>query len=632
MIEWTKEDANKTYLVDKWGEGYFDITPEGKLVVNPNEKSPSIIIEEVVNEMKAQGVTFPTVIRFQDVLRAQVKKINHTFNEVIQEANYNGTYMGVYPVKVNQMREVVEEVIEAGAEFNFGLEAGSKSELLTVLAYNKNKDSLTILNGYKDDDYLKLALTGNKIGRKFIIVVEKFSELERIISLSEEMNTKPLIGIRSKMSVVGIGRWKNSSGDNAKFGLTTSEILNAVELLQSKNMIGSLKLLHFHMGSQISDIKTFKDAINEGGRIYSQLIKLGAELEYMDVGGGLAVDYDGTSSTSDSSMNYSMHEYATDIVYNLKQICDLEGVPHPTIVSESGRALTAHHSCIVTNVIDQISTSISKYNTEKKEGEHFIVTNMREISNLVDDENYLEMYNEAIAKKEECLQAFKLGILTLKERAQVETLFWEISNNINLTLQNKEFVPEGLVGLKEKVSAQYLCNFSVFQSAADSWAINQLLPVLPISRLNERPTNHCTIADITCDSDGKINNFISIDGRSDSLPLHDLIKGEEYILGIFLTGAYQDVMGDNHNLFGRLNEVHVYSDENDPKGFYIEEIIKGNSASKVLSTMQYNPEYMAQRMKRVINREVAKGNIPPREGVRLVGFYEECLQSYTYLN
>ena len=630
MSEWTIDDADKMYHISRWGEGYFGINKGGNLTVCPKRDTHQIDINEVIKEMKEQNVSFPAVIRFHDILRDKVKTINKTFRKIIDEANYEGRFYGVFPIKVNQMREVVEEIVDAGASFDFGLEAGSKPELLTVLAYNQNQSSLTILNGYKDTEFLRLALMGTQIGKRFIIVIEKFSELQRLINLSKEMGVKPLIGLRTKMSVEGTGRWAHSSGEKAKFGLTTSEMLLAGELLKENGLESQLKLIHFHIGSQINDIRTLKDAITEGARTYAKLSKLGFDIEYFDVGGGLGVDYDGSRSSTDSSTNYSLEEYITDIVWNLKQICDLEGVDHPNIVTETGRALTAHHSCLVTNVMGEISSHQTPFSTKKQKGEHILVSNMRELSKELTAENYQQMYNEAAQLKMETLQAFRLGILSLEERAKIETLYWKIVKKIQEHIENQDEaeVPEELLEITNKLATQYLCNFSVFQSAADTWAINQILPIVPLTRLNEKPTKNCSIADITCDSDGKIDHFIE---HSNTLPLHKLNDGEEYLIGLFLTGAYQDVMGDMHNLFGRLNEVHVYSDPGDPAGFYIEEIIRGNSASNVLSTMQYHPEYMAHTMKKMVNKEVLRGHIPPRTGVQLVDFYEDCLADYTYL-
>lgn len=632
--DWTTDDAEKTYFVKSWGDGYFDINEEGHLSVSPDGagQKKHIDIYKVVQEMKAQNIKFPAVIRFQDVVRSQVRTLCRTFRSTIEEANYEGRYLGVYPVKVNQMREVVEEIVDAGAPFDFGLEAGSKPELLSVLAMNSNERSITILNGYKDEDYMRLALLGIKLGRKMIVVIEKFTEIHKLLTIAKELNVEPLIGLRSKMSIKGRGKWAGSTGDRAKFGLTTSEILMAVDLLKKNNLHHCLKLFHFHVGSQIVDIRAVKEAITEGARLFTKIYQLGINLEYFDVGGGLGIDYDGSKSTNDSSRNYSVAEYTSDVVYGLKEICDLEGVPHPNIISESGRFITAHHSCVITNVIGVVEPSSSEFVTKKVTGEHHFVQNMRELSEELGVDNFQSVYNEANAIKENALDAFRFGILSLEERAKVESFFWDISHRIYKIIQSKEFIPDELYDLKDQIAPQYLCNFSVFQSAADSWAIDQLLPIVPIHRLNERPERLATLVDITCDSDGKIDNFIDRDeGISKTLRLHAWKPGDEYYLGIFLTGAYQDVMGDMHNLFGRLNEVHVYNDDEDPENFYIEETITGNSAADVLKTMQYNPEYMALQVKKAIDRRVSQGKLVAREGVKLVDFYEECLVGYTYL-
>ncbi len=630
---WTKEEADEVYHIGRWGDGYFDINNEGHLCVLPNRnpEGPRIDIAEVLDEMKLQNIPLPIVIRFHDILRSQVKLLNETFREVIAEAEYPGKYTGVYPIKVNQMREVVEEIVDAGAPYDFGLEAGSKPELLSVLAFNDNLNALTVLNGYKDEEYLRLALLGNKLGRKVIVVIEKFSELYKILKLSREMNVEPMIGLRAKMSVKGSGKWAESGGDKAKFGLTMAEMYQAIEILKRENSLSCLKLFHFHIGSQVTDIRTIKEVIREGGRTYAELLKLGANIEYFDVGGGLGVDYDGSQSATESSINYNLKDYVSDIVYILKEICAEEKVPAPNIVSESGRAITARHSCVITNVIDKIETSFTDFNTDAKADEHRLVSKMREMHDSLDLKNAQETFNDAEDTKKEAHSAFRLGILSLEERAQIETLFWKMTKKIAAYLPEMEFIPENLYDITKSIAPQYLCNFSIFQSAPDMWAIGQLLPILPITRLNEKPTVEGTLVDITCDSDGKINKFIGIEETRNLLPLHELRNNEEYYIGLFLTGAYQDVMGDLHNLFGRLNEVHVFCDDEDPTDFYIEEVIKGSSSDSVLRAMQYNPEAMAYTLKKHIDKEIQGGKISPREGVRLIDFYEECLQSYTYL-
>ena len=598
----------------------------------PDDPSIRIDFKAVIEEIRQEGVQFPVVVRFHDILRSQVSSLNNAFRNIIKEADYNGVYQGVYPVKVNQMREVVEEIVEAGKPFNYGLEAGSKAELLTVLAMNTNEDSLTILNGYKDDEFMRLALLGRKLGRKVVVVVEKYSELLLLVKISKELKIDPIIGVRAKMTVKGRGKWESSGGERAKFGLTITEIIKTARYLEEQGMAHCLKLLHFHIGSQLTDIRAVKEAMTEGARIYADLHKMGFPLDYVDVGGGLGIDYDGSNSTNESSRNYSMQEYVADVVYGMKEMCDLEGVPHPNLVSESGRAITAHHSCVITEIVGEIKSNSAQIDTSEKEGEHFFLKNMRELSETFDSQtNMHEVYNDASQYKEQALDAFKLRVITLEELAKIETLYWDIMGRLQLWYRKEEYVPEELQELDYGLSSQYLCNFSVFQSAADTWAIDQLLPVVPLTRMNEKPSVNCSLVDITCDSDGKIDQFTIGREITDVLPMHPLRKDEPYYVGLFLTGAYQDVMGDMHNLFGRLNEVHIFSYDDDPEDFYIEEVVKGSSVEDVLNIMQYNPRAMASDVKRLIDRHVSSGNINPREGVRWTDFYENCLSGYTYL-
>jgi|TARA_Y100001970_G_scaffold94924_4_gene119677 arginine decarboxylase len=634
LSDWSIEEAERVYGVSQWGGGYFQVGENGNVHVTPVPDDPSIRIDfkAVIEEIRQEGVQFPVVVRFHDILRSQVSSLNNAFRNIIKEADYNGVYQGVYPVKVNQMREVVEEIVEAGKPFNYGLEAGSKAELLTVLAMNTNEDSLTILNGYKDDEFMRLALLGRKLGRKVVVVVEKYSELLLLVKISKELKIDPIIGVRAKMTVKGRGKWESSGGERAKFGLTITEIIKTARYLEEQGMAHCLKLLHFHIGSQLTDIRAVKEAMTEGARIYADLHKMGFPLDYVDVGGGLGIDYDGSNSTNESSRNYSMQEYVADVVYGMKEMCDLEGVPHPNLVSESGRAITAHHSCVITEIVGEIKSNSAQIDTSEKEGEHFFLKNMRELSETFDSQtNMHEVYNDASQYKEQALDAFKLRVITLEELAKIETLYWDIMGRLQLWYRKEEYVPEELQELDYGLSSQYLCNFSVFQSAADTWAIDQLLPVVPLTRMNEKPSVNCSLVDITCDSDGKIDQFTIGREITDVLPMHPLRKDEPYYVGLFLTGAYQDVMGDMHNLFGRLNEVHIFSYDDDPEDFYIEEVVKGSSVEDVLNIMQYNPRAMASDVKRLIDRHVSSGNINPREGVRWTDFYENCLSGYTYL-
>lgn len=638
--DWTIEDAEKLYSVSRWGSGYFQIGANGNMQITPDRANTDMRIDfkAVIDEIKQEGIQFPVVVRFHDVLRNQLESLNNLFNQTIAEAEYGAKYSGVYPVKVNQMREVVEEIVDAGREFSFGLEAGSKAELLAVMAYNTDPQALTILNGYKDEECMRLALLGRKLGRKVVVVVEKYSELLLLVKIAKELDVEPIIGVRSKMTVKGRGKWESSGGDRAKFGLTITEIINSVRYLQHQGMGHCLKLLHFHIGSQLTDIRAVKEAVSEGARIYAELHHMGLALEYVDVGGGLGIDYDGSKSTNDSSRNYSMGEYVADVVYGMKEVCDQEKVPHPNLVSESGRAITAHHSCVITQVVGEIRPNSSLMPTDVLVGEHILLTNMRELFENLTQKSYLnesislqEAFNDASQWKEEAADAFKFRVINLEELAKIETLYWQIMQSVHSELKDAEFVPEEMQGLDFSLSSQYLCNFSVFQSAADTWAIDQVLPVVPLTRMNEKPTVNCSLVDITCDSDGKVDQFAVERSISDVLPLHPLKQDEDYYLGIFLTGAYQDVMGDMHNLFGRLNEVHIFSYDDDPQDFYIEEVVKGSSVDNVLSVMQYNTAAMARDVKRLIDSHIANGQMKPREGVKWTDFYENCLAGYTYL-
>lgn len=631
---WSTEDSLHTYQINQWGNGYFSINEKGDLCVLPtkNSQGPVINIKQVIDEMKSEGVSFPAVIRFHDILRSQVKDLNKTFNHTIKEAGFTGEYYGVFPIKVNQLREVIEEVTDAGKEFNYGLEAGSKAELLTVLAYNTNIESLTILNGYKDEEYIRLALLGTTIGRKMVIVIEKFSEIKTLLKIMDEMNVEPIIGVRAKLSTKSSGKWAESSGDFAKFGLSIPEIVDLVETLKKHNKLHLLKLFHFHAGSQIPDIRIIKECLTEGARIFANLVMMGVPLEFFDAGGGVGINYDGSRSSCASSTNYSLKDYIADVVYILKDICDLYKIKHPNIVTESGRAIAAHHSCVVTNVFGTIQMQEhNSIDTTANKNDHLLVRNIKALLRDLNSSNFQDIYNDSCIIKDEAISAFKLGVLDLKERALVEAAYWNLCTRIIEMTENIKYAPAEIKKLKSTLADKYLCNFSLFQSAPDSWAIDQILPIVPISRLDQRPSKQCTLADITCDSDGKINNFVGADGPQTTLPIHPLTENEEYYIGLFLTGAYQDIMGDMHNMFGRLNEVHVFCDDDDPTDFYIEEIIHGDTSADVLQIMQYNPHEMCRKIKVEIDNKIKKGEIKPRYGVRLSDFYESILNGYTYL-
>ena len=633
--KWSIQDSLNTYQINKWGDGFFDINSCGELSVTPDKKeTPSIIsIKDVIDEAKKENISFPAVFRFHDILRYQVKNLNNLFDSTIQTANFTGKFYGVFPIKVNQLREVVEEITDVAKDYNYGLEAGSKAELMAVLAYNNNQNSLTVLNGFKDDEYLKLALLGTMMKRNIIIVIEKFSEIKRVIKIAEELGVEPQVGVRAKLTSKASGLWSDSSGDFAKFGLSITEILEMVNLLKDQDKLHWLKLLHFHVGSQIPDIRTIKDCITEATRIYVDLIKIGTTIEFLDVGGGVGIDYDGSKSSNPSSTNYSMKDYVGDVIYIIRDICDLDNIPHPNIVSETGRAIAAHHSCVITNVFGKINLTKNKQLPSLiDENEHLFIRKIKSLNAELNLTNYQDIYNDAWIIKDETVSAYKLGMLDMKERSIIESIYWSICHKIlDLTSHEKD-VPAEIKKLKTTLADKYLCNFSLFQSAPDSWAIKQILPIVPILKLDTKPTTECTLVDITCDSDGKIDKFLGENGQRNTLALHPISDDEEYYIGVFLTGAYQDTMGDMHNLFGRLNEVHVYSDNSDSKNFYIEEIIKGNSSAQVLEIMQYSATEMTRKVKSVIDREIRHGNIKPRIGVKLNDFYESTLNSYTYLN
>src|SRR6266545_3574937 len=562
---WDIQTARSLYNIDRWGAKYFDINEAGHVVAMPQQEAgTSVDLTDVVEEAKARGLKFPLLIRFQDILRHRVQFINESFRGSIAEFGYQGKYRGVFPIKVNQLREVVEEILDAGKPYNFGLEVGSKPELFAGLALQAEPDSLIICNGYKDSSFIRMALMGIKLGKKVIMVVEKLEELKQIISVSRHFGVEPLIGIRSRLLSKGAGKWADSAGENAKFGLSTVELLAAAELLKSENLTHAFKLIHFHIGSQVPDILTVKKAVQEAARFYAKLYKMGFPVEYLDVGGGLGVDYDGSRSAFDSSTNYTLQEYTNDVVYYIGDVCNAEKVPHPEIVSESGRALVAHHSVLIVEVFGAIGKVRPDVNFNYGENENPLVKELLDIKKNLCKLNKLEAYHDALERREDAHNMFTLGVLELPDKAKIEHLYWEIGQQVVHSFRGQAYIPEEIRQLEDSLGDQYLCNFSVFQSLLDHWALGQLFPIMPIHRLGERPSREATLVDITCDSDGQINKFIDLRGVRDTLPIHSLIPNgqgngnEPYYLGFFLMGAYQDIMGDLHNLFGRVNEVHVF--------------------------------------------------------------------------
>jgi arginine decarboxylase len=633
MKPWGVSDSLKLYQIENWGNQYFNVNPAGNLTVHPKQGAGGgIDIMKVVDEANAQGLEMPLLIRFQDIIRHRVIQLNESFRRAIEEAGYLGRYQGVYPIKVNQMREVVEEVVDAGREYDYGLEAGSKAELTAVLSQELPTNALVIVNGYKDYSVIKLALMGVKLGKRVLIVIEKLSEVHQVVQVAREMGVTPLLGIRCKLNSKGSGKWESSGGELAKFGLTTPEMLYTVEYLRKEGYADSLKLLHFHVGSQVTNIRTVKEAVKEASRFYAELYKMGCKLEYLDVGGGLGVDYDGSRTDFESSINYSLQEYCADVVYSIQEICASEEVPVPTIVSESGRAIAAHHSVLIVNIFGSIEVGTTPLELPESDDEHNVVKEMRYAFQNLNFKNMLEYMNDALVRKEEAMSMFKLGLLTILDRAKVEHLFWQICRKVNHWVPEMRYVPEEVEKVTKALADQYLANFSIFQSMPDHWAIQQLFPVMPVHRLDEEPTRTATLVDITCDSDGKVAKFIDLRDVKDNLRLHALKEAEPYYVGFFLTGAYQDIMGDLHNLFGKVNEVHVFLDETEPGGYYIEETIRGNNIASVLQWIQYSPAHLEKEVKSLIDRRVREGVIKPREGVELQNFYENVLQGYTYID
>ena len=635
---WNIDSARNLYNITRWGAKYFDINDAGHVVAKPlQDAGASVDITDVIEEAKGRGLKFPLLIRFQDILRHRVEAINKAFQSSIAEFNFQGKYRGVFPIKVNQLREVVEEILDAGKPFNFGLEVGSKPELFAGLALQNQLGGLIICNGYKDAEFIKMALLGIKLGKRVIMVVEKLEELRQIITISKSLNVEPLIGIRARLLSKGAGKWAESGGENAKFGLSTVELLTATEMLKAENLGHCLKLLHFHIGSQVPDILTVKKAVQEAARFYAKLVKMGFAIEFMDVGGGLGVDYDGSRSAFDSSTNYSLQEYTNDIVYYIADVCNAEKMPHPDIVSESGRAIVAHHSVLIVEVFGAIEKIRPGDAFKYGDSEHPLVKELLDIKKNLSKLNKLEAFHDAQERKEDAHNMFTLGVMELPDKARIENLYWEISQEVVASFKGQAYIPDEIQKLEDSLGDQDLCNFSVFQSLLDHWALGQLFPIMPVSRLNERPTREGTLVDITCDSDGAINKFIDLRDVRDTLPLHQLNtngdgKQEPYYLGFFLMGAYQDIMGDLHNLFGRVNEVHVFLEPDEPTGYYIEEVIEGDTVIHSLTAVQYDENELKRQMKAQMDEAIKSDRMKPSEAMRLLDDYERGLKAYTYLS
>ncbi len=629
MRKWRIEDSAELYNITGWGMKYFSINEKGHVVVTPREGCAAVDIKDVLDELQVRDVAAPVLLRFPDILDNRVEKISRCFRQAADEYGYEAKNFIIYPIKVNQIRQVVEEIVSHGKKFNIGLEAGSKPELHAVLATNIAENALIICNGYKDNEYIELALLAQKMGRNIYLVVEKLNELQAIAEVSKRLGISPNVGIRIKLSSSGSGKWEESGGDQSKFGLNSSELLTALDFLERHKMKECLKLIHFHIGSQITKIRRIQTALREATQFYVQLTRLGYDIDFIDIGGGLGVDYDGSrSSASESSMNYSIQEYANDSVSALVDACVKNGLKQPNIITESGRSLTAHHSVLIFEAL--ATTSLPEWDDreEVSHNDHELVRELYDIYDKLNQPRLFESWHDALQIREEALDLFSLGMLDLRSRAQVEKLFWSIAREVGDIASTLKHAPEELRKIAKMLPDKYFCNFSLFQSLPDSWAIDQVFPIMPIARLDEKPTRTATLQDITCDSDGKIANFISAHGNSNSLPVHSLRDKEPYYIGVFLVGAYQEILGDMHNLFGDTNAVHisVYKDR-----YEIDQIIYGETVDEVLDYVQYNTKRLVRNVETWVTSSMKSGKITPEEGREFLSKYRSGLYGYTYL-
>ena len=630
MRRWRIEDSAELYNINGWGLKYFSINEKGHIQVTPREGYAGVDLKDVMDELQVRDITAPILLRFPDILDNRIEKISNCFKSASNEYNYTSENFIIYPIKVNQMRPVVEEIVSHGKKFNIGLEAGSKPELHAVLSINIDEKSLIICNGYKDESYIELALLAQKMGRRIFLVVEKLNELKLIAEISKRLNIRPNIGIRIKLSSSGSGKWEESGGDQSKFGLNSSELLTAIDYLQKKQLGDCLKLIHFHIGSQITKIRHIKNALREASQFYVQLSRMGFDIDFIDIGGGLGVDYDGTrNSASESSMNYSIQEYANDAVSAIVDTCTKNGLKQPNIINESGRSLTAHHSILIFEVLETAQLPQWDDDDDKiSDDDHELARELYDIWDKINQGRMMEDWHDALQIREEALDLFSLGLLDLRTRALIEKLFWSIARDVNALASEMKHAPEELRKVAKKLPEKYFCNFSLFQSLPDSWAIDQVFPIIPISRLDEKPTHMATLQDITCDSDGKIGNFVSPSGVSASIPVHTLKNNESYYLGVFLVGAYQEILGDMHNLFGDTNAVHisVYKDH-----YEIDQIIDGETVAEVLDYVQYNPKKLVRNIETWVTQSMKQGKITPEEGREFISNYRSGLYGYTYL-
>jgi len=629
MKKWTIEDSNELYNMSGWGMSYIGINDKGDVYVTPCKDNTQIDLHDVMDELALRDVTPPVLLRFPDILDNRIEKTWSCFKKAADEYGFKGENFIIYPIKVNQMQPVVEEIISHGRKFNLGLEAGSKPELHAVIAVQCQSDSLIICNGYKDQSYIELALLAQKMGKRIFIVVEKLNELDIIAAAAKKLNVRPNLGIRIKLASSGSGKWEESGGDASKFGLTSSEVLEALEILEKKGMKDCLRLIHFHIGSQITKIRRIQTALREASQFYIQMHKMGYNVDFVDCGGGLGVDYDGTRSpNSESSVNYSIQEYVNDCIYTFVEAANMNDIPHPNIITESGRSLAAHHSVLVIDVLETASLPEMDEEFEPDENAHRLVKDLYEIWDNLNPRTMLEDWHDAEQIREEALDLFSHGLVDLKTRAEIERMYWSVCREINTLTKHLKHTPEELQGLDKLLADKYFCNFSLFQSLPDSWAIDQLFPIVPLQRLNERPTRSATLQDITCDSDGKIANFVTNRNISHILPVHTLKKNEPYYLGIFLVGAYQEILGDMHNLFGDTNAAHITVKDGH---YHIDQIFDGETVEEVLAYVQYNPKKLVRQLEVWVTKSVKQGKISLEEGKEFLSNYRSGLYGYTYL-
>lgn len=628
MRKWSIEDSNELYNISGWGSSYFRINEKGNIVVTPKQNGHQIDLKEIVDELTLRDVSMPVLLRFPDILDDRIETLVRSFHKSAEEYSFNGKYYAVYPIKVNQSRPVVEEILRYGTKFNIGLEAGSKPELQAILALSSNPEALIVCNGYKDETFIELALLSRKMGKNVIIVVEKFNELKLINKIAKKIKVDPSIGLRVKLSSSGSGKWEDSGGDNSKFGLNSVELIEAIEFARKNNLLENIVLVHFHIGSQVTNIRKIKNAIREASQFYVQLVLNGCNLQFVDIGGGLGVDYDGSRSSNPSSINYSIQEYLNDAIFALQEAADKHNLSHPNLITESGRSLTAHHSVLIFDVLEKTSHPSWNYSYKVSEEDHPHIQELFEILDSLTPSNMLESWHDAQQIREETIDLFGLGLIDLKTRSLIESLYWSVSREINDLAKNLKHIPEELKSLPKMLSDKYFCNFSLFQSLPDSWAIDQIFPIVPIHRLNEAPKRNVSLQDITCDSDGKIDNFIWQGNFHNFLPLPDFSDDNPLYMGVFLIGAYQEILGDLHNLFGDTNAAHIIET---PDGYEIQKIIDGETIADVLDYVQYNPKKLVKDMEQWVSTAMKQGKITAEEGKQFLTIYRSGLYGYTYL-